>query len=29
VHLPEGVKGSKEKGIIEVLKEIEILVLNI
>lgn len=28
-HLPEGVKESKEKGIIEVLKEIEMLVLKI
>ena len=27
-HLPEGIKESKEKGIIEVLKEIEMLVLK-
>jgi hypothetical protein len=28
-HLPEGVKESKEKGIIEVLKEVEMLMLKI
>ena len=28
-HLPEGIKESKEKGIIEVLKEIEMRVLKI
>jgi hypothetical protein len=28
-HLPEGIEESKEKGIIEVLKEIEMLVLKI
>lgn len=28
-HLPEGVKESKEKGIIEVLKEVEMLMFKI
>jgi hypothetical protein len=28
-HLPEGIKESKEKGIIEVLKEVELLLLKI